>query len=69
MVIESNKKLYTYMCEKVTCPCGSKTSRSNMTTHRRSNKHQNWVEQQGGALSDEDIIKLKALLSSRKTYK
>jgi hypothetical protein len=69
MVIESNKKLYAYMCEKIVCPCGSQIYRSNVTTHRKCNKHQRWVEEQGGSLTKEDIVKLKALLASRKSYK
>jgi len=32
-----------YMLEMVECPCGTVTARSNLSTHRKTNKHQKWV--------------------------
>ena len=51
----TRKKNIQYMLEKVECPCGTITARSNMTTHRRTNKHQKWVIQNGGGLDDDEI--------------
>jgi len=55
-----------YMLEKVKCPCGTITARCNMTSHRKTNKHQRWVEQNGGSLSDEEYKKMKDIIENYK---
>jgi len=42
---EYRKKHINKMCEKIECDCGSIISRSNMTNHKRSGKHQQWVDE------------------------
>jgi len=39
-------KHLAYVSEKVTCPCGTKTSRCNMSKHLKSQKHQSWKTNQ-----------------------
>ena len=43
---EYRKKHLKYMKTKIQCPCGAKTARANMTTHRKSKKHQRYVQKQ-----------------------
>ena len=44
---EKRLKHYKYMQERVQCPCGTETARCNMSTHRKSKKHQLWEEENG----------------------
>jgi len=67
MVNQEKKEQHKqYMLEKIKCPCGTVTARCNMTTHRKTNKHQHWVEQNGGSLSDEEYKKMLEMLENYK---
>lgn len=37
------KKHNAYMLERIICPCGFKTSRNNLTKHKRSRNHLNRI--------------------------
>jgi hypothetical protein len=44
---EKNKeKISEKASEKVECPCGSVVSRSNLSKHKKTQKHQEWEETQ-----------------------
>lgn len=62
MMSEKNREHNAYMITKVQCPCGTITARCNMTVHRKTKKHQKWVNDQVINMNDEDIERLKVLL-------
>ena len=43
---KNKEKLNEKAKEKVECPCGSIINRSNLPTHKKSQKHQNWEKNQ-----------------------
>ena len=64
MVSEESKENHRiYMLTKVKCPCGVVTARSNMSKHRKTNKHQDWIEKNGGYEREELIDKIETLRS------
>jgi len=48
-----------YMMEKVPCACGTVTARNNMSHHRKTKKHQEWlsVEREKKEIFDAEELK------------
>ena len=41
------EKVREYKNEKITCKCGVKTSRANLSHHKQTFKHKKWMEENG----------------------
>ena len=60
-----------YMREKIACGCGKKIARCSFTAHRRSKKHQLWLEQQTEKIKElkKKIKKLEPAIEELKSLK
>lgn len=56
------EKVREYKNEKITCKCGVKTSRANLSHHKQTFKHKKWMEENGMNV-DDHLITLQARIS------
>jgi hypothetical protein len=60
---ENKKKHDDYCLERVECPCGTITARSNLGHHRKTAKHKKWIKDNKYVLEiselKKDLIKLR----------
>jgi len=60
---EFRKKLLEYKNTRITCECGSETTKANMSHHKQTAKHTKWISQNGD-LRQIEIDNLKKRLTS-----
>ena len=67
MVNEEYQKMY--MLVKLDCDCGGKYARCNLSKHKQTKKHKEWVLSVGGAITKEKYVELRQHLSLRRYEK